>query len=173
MALAGIVGLVIIVAAPFQEKLIQRLFGWLPLPAKISQFISTQITRFLVGMRCLQNGRRLLTFILLTAVSWLVDAVITTIGVRIISQTLNLGQALILLSALGLSSAVPSTPGYVGVYQFVAVTVLVPFGFSRSDALAYILISQILGYLVVSFWGLLRLWQLNKKEQFSVVNHSK
>ena len=90
------------------------------------------------------------------------DAVGATIGVRIISQTLSLGQALILLSALGLSSAVPSTPGYVGVYQFVAVAVLVPFGFSRSDALAYILISQILGYLVVSFWGLLGLWQLNK-----------
>jgi uncharacterized protein (TIRG00374 family) len=162
MALAGLLGLAVIVAAPFQEKLIQRLFGWLPLPAKISKFVSNQITRFLVGMRCLQSGRRLLTFILLTAVIWLVDAVGATIGVRIISQTLSLGQALILLSALGLSSAVPSTPGYVGVYQFVAVAVLVPFGFSRSDALAYILISQILGYLVVSFWGLLGLWQLNK-----------
>jgi hypothetical protein len=170
MALAGILGLAVIIAAPFQEKLIQRLFGWLPLPPKISQLISKQITRFLVGMRSLQSWRRLLTFILLTAVIWLVDAVGTIIGVRIISKTLSLGQALILLSALGLSSAVPSTPGYVGVFQFVAVTVLVPFGFSRSEALAYILISQILNYLVVSFWGLLGLWQLNKSKQFSEVN---
>lgn len=162
ISLAGILGLAVIIAAPFQEKLIQRLFGWLPLPPKISPLISKQITRFLVGMRCLQSRRRLLTFILLTAVIWLVDAVGTTIGVRIISQTLSLAQALILLSALGLSSAVPSTPGYVGVFQFVAVTVLVPFGFSRSEALAYILVSQILNYLVVSFWGLLGLWQLNK-----------
>jgi hypothetical protein len=73
-----------------------------------------------------------------------------------------LGQSLILLSALGLSSAIPSTPGYVGVYQFVAVTVLVPFGFSRAEALAFILISQVLNYLVVSFWGLIGLWQVNK-----------
>lgn len=165
MALAGILGLAVIIAAPFQEQLIQRLFGWLPLPPKISQLISKQITRFLVGMRSLQSWRRLLTFILLTAVIWLVDAVGTIIGVRIISQTLSLGQALILLSALGLSSAVPSTPGYVGVFQFVAVTVLVPFGFSRSEALAYILISQILNYLVVSFWGLLGLWQLNRTKK--------
>ena len=39
---------------------------------------------------------------------------------------------------MGLASALPSTPGYVGIYQFVAVSVLTPFGFSRTDAIAYI-----------------------------------
>ncbi len=42
----------------------------------------------------------------------------------------------------------------------VAVAVLVPFGFSRADALAYILISQILNYLVVTFWGVIGLWRM-------------
>jgi hypothetical protein len=37
-----------------------------------------------------------------------------------------------------------------------------PFGFSRADALAYILIAQLLNYLVVSFWGLLGLWQVQR-----------
>lgn len=170
IALACILGLAVIIAAPFQEKMIQRLFGWLPLPPKTSQLISKQITRFLVGMRCLQSWSKLLTFILLTAVIWLEDAVVSMLGVRIISQTLNLGEALILKSTLGLSSAVPSTPGYVGIFQFVAVMVLVPFGFSRSEALAYIIFSQIINYLVVSFWGLLGLWQLNKNKQFAEVN---
>jgi uncharacterized protein (TIRG00374 family) len=169
MALAGILGLIVIIAAPLQEKLIQRLFGKLPLPPELSQSLSKQTTRFLVGMRSLQNWKRFSTFMFLTAIIWLLDALGTTIGVQIISQKLNIGQALVLLSALGLSSAVPSTPGYVGVYQFVAVTILVPFGFSRSEALAYILVSQILGYLVVSFWGLLGLWQLNKSKRFSTI----
>jgi hypothetical protein len=84
------------------------------------------------------------------------------IGVRIISQTLSLGQSFILLAALGLSSAIPSTPGYIGVQQFVAVSVLVPFGFSRPAALAYILIAQVFNYLVISFWGLIGLWQVNR-----------
>jgi len=52
--------------------------------------------------------------------------------------------AFLLIAALGLGSALPSTPGYIGIYQFVAVTVLVPFGFSRSDAIAYILVAQAL-----------------------------
>ncbi len=61
---------------------------------------------------------------------------------------------------MGLSSAIPSTPGYVGVYQFVAVTVLVPFGFPRADALACSLVLQVMNDAVVTFWGLLGLWQL-------------
>jgi len=53
--------------------------------------------------------------------------------------------ALLLLTALGLGSALPSTPGYVGIYQFVAVTVLTPFGIGRDEALAFILVLQVLG----------------------------
>jgi hypothetical protein len=164
LALAGFIGLAIIIAAPFQERLILGFVNWLPIPEKISRIMAEQVGRFLVGMRSLQNGGRLFSFILLTLLIWLVDAIATTIGVRIVSQTLTVGQALILLAALGLSSAIPSTPGYVGVYQFVAVAVLVPFGFPRADALAFILISQILNYVLVSFWGLLGLWQINRAD---------
>ena len=49
---------------------------------------------------------------------------------------ITLSQAFVLLAGLGLSSAIPSTPGYVGVYQFVAVTVLAPFGIEAAAALA-------------------------------------
>jgi glycosyltransferase 2 family protein len=165
LALAGFIGLVVIIAAPFQERFIFRILDRLPLPKRTSAIVSEQMGRFLLGTRSLQSGKRLSTFVLLTIVIWLVDAITITIGVRIIAQSLNLDQALLLLAALGLSSAIPSTPGYVGVYQFVAVTVLVPIGFSRADALAYILISQILNYIVVSFWGLLGLWQINRAKR--------
>jgi hypothetical protein len=53
----------------------------------------------------------------------------------VIAQALNLSltlsQALLLLAAMGLASAVSSTLGYVSIYQFVVVTVLAPFGFSE------------------------------------------
>jgi len=162
MAIAGGVGLALMIAAPFQEALILRFIGRLPVPQKMISLISGQIARFLVGMRSLQNWRRLTLFIVLTLAVWLTDAFGSTIAARIISQTLNIGQAFVLLSALGLSSAIPSTPGSVGVYQFVAVIVLVPFGFSRAETLAFIIISQILNYIVISFWGLLGLWKINK-----------
>ncbi len=162
VAVVGFVGLATVIAAPFQERLILRVVAWLPLPERLAHTVSEQLSRFLLGMRSLQNVRRLASFLTLTLVIWLVDAFGNTIGVRVISQSLTIAQALVLLAALGLSSAVPLTPGYVGVYQFVAVLVLLPFGFTRAEALAYILMSQIVNYMVVSFWGLIGLWQVNR-----------
>ena len=166
-ASAGIIGLMTILIMPYQEKLAFNVLHKLPLPEKFQGTLSEQISRFLIGIRSLQNSKRAFMFGALTIVIWLVDSIANVIGVHIIGQSLNIGQALILLAALGLSSAIPSTPGYVGVYQFVAVLVLVPFGFSRSDALAYILISQISSYIIITFWGLIGLWQINKVRNFT------
>jgi uncharacterized protein (TIRG00374 family) len=165
MAVLGFAGLVIILILPFYEDRILREMERLPWPEKVHRFLNRQVRRFLLGAHSLQNGRRLAGFMMMTCLIWLIDVVGTTLGVRIISQTLRLDQAFILLAALGLSSAIPSTPGYVGVYQFVALLVLVPFGFSQSEALAYILISQVLGYIVISFWGLIGLWQINRMKK--------
>jgi uncharacterized membrane protein YbhN (UPF0104 family) len=62
--------------------------------------------------------------------------------------------ALLLLAGIGLGSALPSTPGYVGIYQFVTVSILTPFGVPHDDALAFSFVSQVLGYVVVLALGL-------------------
>jgi uncharacterized protein (TIRG00374 family) len=165
MSGVAILGFAFIVILPFQEERVLRLWTVIPIPEKVSRKISEQISRFLLGMRSLQNFRRIFKFILLTGVIWLVDGCSAVLGARVISKSLDLGQALILLSALGLSSAIPSTPGYLGVYQFVAVNVLRPFDFSSAEAISYILIVQIVNYLIVSFWGLIGMWKLNKVQE--------
>jgi uncharacterized membrane protein YbhN (UPF0104 family) len=68
--------------------------------------------------------------------------------------------AILLLAGLALASSAPSTPGYVGVYQIVAVGILPAFGIAKSDAIAYILVFQALTYVVFLFWGLPGLWIL-------------
>jgi uncharacterized protein (TIRG00374 family) len=172
MAVLGLVGLVIVLCSPMFEKYFILILWHLPLPQSWINNLSTQLSYFLQGMRSLQNGRRMASFLGLTALIWLIDGLSAIISAKIVFGLLSLPQALVLLSAMGLSSAIPSTPGYVGVYQFVAVTVLVPFGFTKSSALAFILISQISNYIVVAFWGLLGLWMLKrgkKKAEISLL----
>jgi uncharacterized membrane protein YbhN (UPF0104 family) len=72
-------------------------------------------------------------------------------------------MAMLLLTGLGLSSALPSTPGYVGIYQFVAVTVLAPLGIAKSSALAFILVLQAFGYAMTLLVGLPCLYILRSK----------
>jgi hypothetical protein len=74
---------------------------------------------------------------------------------RAIGLSFSVSVAALLIAGLGLGSALPSTPGYVGIYQYVSVSVLVPFGFSKSDALAYILLFQAMNYVVLLVFGLI------------------
>lgn len=159
VGIGGVIGLLTIFILPHQEKLLRSLICHIPLPKTWQAIIEDQSTRFLTGMRSLQNFHRITKFLAFTLIIWWIDGLSIVIGARILSRTLSLSQALILLAALGLSSAIPSTPGYIGVYQFVAVSVLVPFGFSHADSLAYIIIIQISGYILVTLLGLIGLWQ--------------
>jgi len=162
MAVLGGVGLLVVLLAPHLSGFFQRLLGLLPMPAAWRSPLQSLLVRFLDGMRSLQNPGRAASFLALTAFIWLVDALVTMLGAYMLRLHLTLPQALLLLAGMGLASAIPSTPGYVGVYQFAAVTVLAPFGFSKSDALAYILVAQAFNYLVVTIWGLPGLMFLRK-----------
>jgi uncharacterized membrane protein YbhN (UPF0104 family) len=75
---------------------------------------------------------------------------------------MSMAVALLLLVGLGVGSALPSTPGYIGIFQFVAVTVLVPFHFTRSQAIAFILVAQAGGLVVTGILGAIGLLQYRK-----------
>lgn len=158
-------GLFAILLAPHFAPALRRALPKVLLSAAIRGTVDRVLDDLLLGMRSLQHPGRALLFIELTALIWLLDAVVIQVTASAFSLSLSLTQALLLLAALGLSSAAPSTPGYIGIYQFVAVTVLVPLGYSKDAALALILGFQGVCYAVVTLWGTLGLWQLSRKEQ--------
>jgi uncharacterized protein (TIRG00374 family) len=163
VSVLGLIGLVIIFVTPHFEKPIGRLIMIFPVlkeshKIKLDHFLQ----QFLGGLKSLHSFTRVLQFTGLTALIWLMDAAGTVFMAYILKIPLLFQQAFVLLAALGLSSAIPSTPGYLGVYQFVTVTTLAPFGISKADALAFILVSQILGYIVVVFWGVIGLSKSGK-----------
>ncbi len=156
-AIIGLCGVTAIIVLPKLERLWRKLLGYAPVPVTIKDKLSSILEHILTGVRALHNPFRLLRFVGFTALIWLTDAVSTQIGMHSLGMHISLPVAFLLIAGLGLGSALPSTPGYVGIYQFVAVTVLVPFGFSQTDAIAYILLAQAVQYVVITFWGLLAL----------------
>ena len=158
-AIVAIVGVIFIFLLPLFHEFIRRILTALPfLGQSLKSKLNEMIVHFLAGMQVITRLERGSPFLLFTILIWLMDGIGTVVLALALHETLTLAQAFLLIAALGLSSAIPSTPGYVGVYQFVAVTVLVPFGFARESALALILISQSLNLLAVSFWGGIGLW---------------
>jgi uncharacterized membrane protein YbhN (UPF0104 family) len=156
-AILGLGGAAAIALLPIFEAFWFRFLARLPIPEKLRHPIEQILEQVLNGIRSFHDPARLSRFLGLTAVIWLLDGFTTVIAAGSIGVPISLPVAFLLVAGLGLGSALPSTPGYVGIYQFVAVSVLEPFGLSKSSAIAYILLFQALGYAVILFWGLIGL----------------
>jgi uncharacterized protein (TIRG00374 family) len=154
-AIVGFGGALAILIVPKLEKVWHGILMRLPIPNSIGEKLVETLSHVHMGLRAFHDWARLLGFLSLTVVIWFSDAFSTLIGMHALGMSTTLPVALLLITGLGLGSALPSTPGYVGIYQFVAVGVLVPFGFSKTNAIAYILLAQAMQYVYITFWGLL------------------
>jgi uncharacterized membrane protein YbhN (UPF0104 family) len=158
-ALLGLAGLLVIALLPLLGPLVRTAIERAPLPGAWRTRLVTPVEQGMRGLRALHDVRRASGFTALTAVIWTLDALATVVIALALGLGFPLSLGFLLVAALGLSSALPSTPGYVGIYQFVAVMVLTPFGLTRADAIAYMLVAQALGYVVIVLWGSLGLWR--------------
>lgn len=151
------VGILTLFLLPHAETRVSGMLSKIP---KLSGVAS----RFLDGLRTLHSWWRSSLFLLLTLVIWPLDSYTGVLVANSIDVPLDFQTSMVVLAALGLSSAIPSTPGYVGVFQFVAVNVLKPFGIASSAALAWILIYQALNYVVQAVFGLIGFGVLSKQQ---------
>ncbi len=152
-AVCGMAGVLIAILLPVLEPFAIRMLHKIPLPLHLKPRAQYLVEQVALGLRALHNPGRLATFAALTAAIWCVDAGAAWAVGRALRMEISLPIAFLLIAALGLGSALPSAPGYVGIYQFVAVSVLTPAGFTRASAIAFILLAQALAYLVTGFWG--------------------
>jgi hypothetical protein len=74
-------------------------------------------------------------------------------------QTFAAGTAVTSVTALGM--AVPSSPGYIGVFEILARETLVLFGMSPGPALSYALTAHGISYVTLTILGLVGLVQQN------------
>lgn len=145
---------------PYVHGIIETILHKLPMPHGLRDRIIGLIEQVMLGLRSFHDVRRFGAFTGLTLIIWCGD----TIGAMLTAIALNLHVtfpvALLFISALGLGSALPSTPGYVGIFQFVAVTVLGPFGIGKDQAIAYVLLMQAISSVVFLVFGSIGLVKL-------------
>lgn len=167
MAVIGALGALALFAAPHMRGLLQNIITRLPFSEKLRDRLGGVTGNFLTGAGALQDWTRLINFLLASAGIWSLDTLTGLAVASAFGVSLSLTQVFILLAALGISSALPSTPGALGIYQYVAVAVLVPFGLSEAQSLAYILGYQGVMYAVITTWGLIGLWKLRGAIRFA------
>jgi glycosyltransferase 2 family protein len=153
VTVAAAAGAVALMVLPHAEGLAQRAVRWLPFPPALKGRLEIMVGQILLAIRAFHNTGRFVKFALFTVGIWASDATGLILSAHALGLEVTIPAAVLLLTAMGLGSALPSTPGYVGIYQFAAVSVLGAFGIARDQALAYSLVTQALGYIVIGILG--------------------
>ena len=167
LLITGCVAAVLIISIPAFEKPALRLLDRLSFSRGAVQRFEHGIEHVAEGIRSFHDPYSFGLFLALTISIWSLDAYGLTVLAQALSMQMSFVIGLLLLVGLGLGSALPSTPGYIGIYQFVAVTILMPFQFSRAAALAFILVAQAGGLFVTGVLGSIGLLQYRKLKEAS------
>ncbi len=82
--------------------------------------------------------------------TWAVAAILTA---RAVGIDLSFVDALFVTAAINLGVAIPSSPGFVGTYQWLGVSALALFGVSQESALAFAIAMQAVWYVPTTLVG--------------------
>ncbi|MGD9696612.1 MAG: lysylphosphatidylglycerol synthase transmembrane domain-containing protein [Thermoleophilia bacterium] len=114
------------------------------------------------GFRCVRSTGAAVRALVLSVVAWAVWVAGAWLVGDAIGFRLSLTEVLMLVALLGLGSAVPSAPGFIGTYHWIAASAVGLFGVTRPDALAYAVLlhaawfipTTVIGSLLMVRWGL-------------------
>jgi uncharacterized protein (TIRG00374 family) len=95
--------------------------------------------------------------LLLSIGAWLVWTLAALLVARAVGFDLTVVQAVFITAAINLGVAIPSSPGFVGTYQWLGVSALALFGIGQESALAFAIVLQAVWYVPTTLAGLVLL----------------
>jgi uncharacterized protein (TIRG00374 family) len=89
----------------------------------------------------------------LSVAAWLAWAVAAVLVGRAVGLELTLVEAVFVTAAINLGVAIPSSPGFVGTYQWLGVSALALFGVSQEAGLAFAIVMQAVWFVPTTLVG--------------------
>ena len=158
--------LLIVLLAKFKEfsfVLIDKVctrFRFLPKPMIVARW-----GELIEGLTPLLRGSVGWNVVAFSMLTWLATSIVYFCSIRVFQPAGLFLEAVFMMVSLSLAVAVPSSPGFIGVFQFVGQQALViPFGvkYSPSKALAITLIAYLVYYILSTFIGIIGMWRLGQ-----------
>lgn len=131
-----------------------------PLPDKVRRIVADVVAKFVDGLSVLGSIRNVLLVLATSIAAWSAEAAMYwLLG---LGFALPVGpQAYLLTTAVAnIGGMLPSSPGYVGTFEWFSMTALSVFGLGSDQALSYILALHAFLLAPVTLLGLAFLWRL-------------
>lgn len=106
------------------------------------------------GLHALRSRRSIAMLALYTFLIWTANVLLTWITLRAFHVQVPFSAAILLTAVLNLGMAVPSSPGYVGVYEYLMVLTLSLYGVARTPALAAAFAYHAIAFVPIAIIGL-------------------
>jgi len=138
---------------------VHRPAPWLSLIGRLSRRLAHWADGIIAGLAVLKHPGRFAAVVLWSLVLWLVNAAAFAVCFRAFGLTIPLEAALLLQGIIGFGVAVPSTPGFVGVFEAATRITLAIYGVDATLAVSYALTYHITTFLPITLLGL---WSLSR-----------
>ena len=133
------------------------------LPGRLGYRIVGMSQSFVAGLQSLRSPRRLVEMAVLSMVSWIVEG----LTYYVVGRSMGLDESVLIflltMGVINIFSALPSSPGYIGPFEFAGKLVLVQFGIGAELAIAYLLLMHALLLLPVIVLGGVLAWRRRER----------
>jgi uncharacterized membrane protein YbhN (UPF0104 family) len=162
VSLAG--GVALVIAKPGWARSLMDI-ALRPVPKRAALWLAGTGDMFLQGLGTMRRPLRLGSVAALSCTIWLLEGLSYYAVTRGFDLPLSPGQFIaasaLLLVMVNLGIMIPSAPGYVGTFQFFAISALMVFNVPRESALAVAIVSHLMQYILVTAVGIFFLGREN------------
>lgn len=144
-----------------RADLVERLLGPIvaPLPGPVAGWVAGAFGSFLVGLTAVRSPGVLLRTggfsLVVWGLEWTSYYILSSALPTGLPDAQRAAACAFLLVVVNLGIMLPSSPGYVGTFQFFAVAAMTTFGVAREVALAFAIVAHVSQYVLVTSVGAL------------------
>jgi uncharacterized protein (TIRG00374 family) len=160
LSVAGVGVLLAVIVLSWQRDFIGRSVGRFPniFRHSAARFFAEWLQRFASAVSLFRSPGRLALGAALTCIGWSTLTVSVVIMTKAFQMDVPISSAILVLAATNLGAVIPSSPGSLGVYHFMAVISLSVYGVDTSTAVAFAVASHALAIGTHIVLGLVGAW---------------
>lgn len=156
---AGVFGLLLLalIAIVVSDPLRVRLMAVVtrPLPAGLAARLTALVDSFVGGLHVLRSATDLAVVVLCSLLAWGCESAMYYAIAPAFRLPLGPAGALLTTAVANLATLIPSTPGYIGVFEAgVGLVITGLLGYDREIALSYAIVVHAALYFPITLWGL-------------------
>ena len=145
----------------WQRDFVLRIVEWIShsFPLRWREWLLRQTRYGLASLEVIRRPRMLIGIFGWSLIVWMISALTNYLVFMALKLTVPFLASLLLLAVLQVGTAVPSSPGSVGVFQYLVILTLSIFSIDKNVALGYSIVLYLVIFVPIALLGIWGLWQ--------------